>query len=251
MLKNWGDFRSLSNLIRSKVKHGFKNYFMIWFLLLWLASINESNQEIPIPSPHSTHVRICYPALGPRNSVTNAQTSKSHFLFPSRYCAAMHGYQVPLFSANPLTKHSFQFNQDNTARWMASASWVFLGKGQRGNGVFLNKKYPHQPSGVWTESYCADYMWASGPNPTWSETQRCISPCCVTTCLQSQCVKIGHEALWECSVCAPPGGICTQVASWVFFSKSLVRGSALPLVLFCLYNIHFNYCVYLRPWYFC
>lgn len=147
MLKNWGDFRSLSNLIRSKVKHGFKNYFMIWFLLLWLASINESNQEIPTPSPHSTHVRICYPALGPQNSVTNAQTSKSHFLFPSRYCAAMHGYQVPLFSANPLTKHSFQFNQDNTARWMASASWVFLGKGQRGNGVFLNKKYPHHPLG--------------------------------------------------------------------------------------------------------
>ncbi|KAI2523142.1 TMEM178A isoform 4 [Pan troglodytes] len=26
---------------------------------------------------------------------------------PERYCAAMHGHQVPLFSAHPLAKHSF------------------------------------------------------------------------------------------------------------------------------------------------
>lgn len=90
----------------------------------------------------------------------------------------MHGYQVPLFPANPLTKHSFQFNEDNTARRMAPASWVFLGKGQRGGKWCLSEqKYSHQPSQAWTERHYADPVWASGPSLTWSETQGVISLC--------------------------------------------------------------------------
>lgn len=93
------------------------------------------NQELPIPSysflSHSVQFWIHFSAFDLQDSITDAQTSKSHFVFPSRYCTAMHSYQVPLFSANPLTEHSFQFNEDNTARWMAPTSWVFLGKGQR------------------------------------------------------------------------------------------------------------------------
>nr|KAF6329398.1 transmembrane protein 178A [Pipistrellus kuhlii] len=34
---------------------------------------------------------------------------------PQRYCAAVHGDQVPLFPANPLTKHPFQLNEDHPA----------------------------------------------------------------------------------------------------------------------------------------
>lgn len=119
----------------------------------------------------SSPFRMHYPAFSFQNSITNAQTSSSHFLFPPRYCTAMYSYQVPLFSANPLTKHPFQFDQDNPARWMAPASWVFLGKGQRGSGVFLNKKHSHQPFQIWTERCCADPAWASGPHLTWADSE--------------------------------------------------------------------------------
>lgn len=110
--------------------------------------------------PSSAQCRAHYPScLQFENSITNAQASKSHFLFPLRDCAAMYSYQVPLFSADPLTKHSFQFDQDNTARWMAPASWVFLGKGQWANGVFLNKKeFPPALSGLAWKMPC----WSSG-----------------------------------------------------------------------------------------
>lgn len=188
--------------------------------LLWLACVTASRQEIPIPSPIQPSLGTHHSAVGFQNGVTNASTSKSHFLFPSRYCTEMHGYQVPLFSANPLTKHSFQFNQDNSARWMAPASWVFLGKGQRGNGVFLNKKYYHQPSQVWTERCCAEHLWACGPNPTWSETLRVIS-LCSTTCLQMECLKIRPEALWDRAVCV--SALVASVYKWPPYTNGLLH----------------------------
>lgn len=145
----------------------------------------------------------------------------------------MHGYQVPLFPANPLTKHSFQFNQDNSARWMAPASWVFLGKGQRGNGVFLNKKYSYQPSKVWTERCCAEHWWASGPHPAGSETLRVISVCCCHNLFtEGMCENQAWGFVRQGSVCFCPGGICPQMASCIFSLPShRVQGPALWLVL--------------------
>lgn len=188
--------------------------------LLQLARVTVCHQEIPIPSPIQPGLGTHYSAVGLQNGVTNAQTSKSHFLFPSRYCTEMHGYQVPLFSANPLTKHSFQFNQDNSARWMAPASWVFLGKGQRGNGVFLNKKYSHSPSQVWTKRCCPEHLWAFGPNPTWSETLRVIS-LCSTPCLEMECLKIMPEALWDRAVYV--SALAASVYKWPPYMNGLLH----------------------------
>ena len=125
------------------------------------------------------------------------QTSKLYFLFPSRYCTTVHSYQVPLLSANPLTKHSLQFNQDNTARWMAPAPWVFLGPRQRGNVVFLNKKYSHLPSQAWPGRCCVDRTWAQSLIRRGGRLQ-VISLCCGPRhelCETVRCVRL----LW-CSV---------------------------------------------------
>lgn len=117
------------------------------------------------PAP-STQFRMHCPAFSFQNSITNAWTSKSHFLFPSRYCTAMYSYQVPLFSADTLTKHSFQFDQDNPARWMAPASWVFLGKGRRGSErkwcLSEQKAFPPALSDMDRKMLCWSYvgLWA-------------------------------------------------------------------------------------------
>lgn len=186
--------------------------FYCFDLSLLMRVINRLFSLVP-----SSQFRMHYPAFSFQNSITNAQTSSSHFLFPSRYCTTMYSHQVPLFSANPLTKHPFQFDQDNPARWMAPASWVFPGKGQRGSGVFLNKKYSHQPFQIWTERCCADPAWASGPHLTWAETQRVISPCRGHSLFADQtCESEAWGSGRQCSELVCPGGICIQATSWVF-----------------------------------
>lgn len=184
--------------------------------------------------PSSAQCRAHYPScLQFENSITNAQASKSHFLFPLRDCAAMYSYQVPLFSADPLTKHSFQFDQDNTARWMAPASWVFLGEGQWANGVFLNKKeFPPALSGLAWKMPCWS-LGPLGPQPTGSEMQRVISLCPGHNLFTDRgCESQVRGFVGQCSKCVCPRWICTQATSRVIPPpRHAVWGLDLTIVL--------------------
>lgn len=63
--------------------------------------------------------------------------------------------------SQPIRLRNIPFNLTKTIQqdeWhlLREYFWERVGEGQRGNGVFLNKKPSHQPFQIWTERCCAD-----------------------------------------------------------------------------------------------
>ena len=121
--------------------------------------------------------------------------------------------------SQPIRLRNIPFNLTKTIQqdeWhlLREYFWERVREGQRGNGVFLNKKRSHQLFQIWTERCCADPTWASGPHPTWSETQRVISLSHGHNLFADQmCQSQAWGFVRHCSERVCPGGIGIQATS--------------------------------------